>query len=65
MDTCRVQASGRRVDGTVDYVGGEDVGAVGVWVPQKVGEGNGWEGIIIGVVDFIELYHLDDGGDMI
>ena len=35
------------VDVPVDGVGGEDVGAVWVWVAEEVGEGYGWEGVVV------------------
>jgi len=35
------------VDVAVDGVGGEDVGAVGIGVAEEVGEGYGWEGVVV------------------
>lgn len=45
------------VEGPGDHVGGEDMSAVRVRVPQEVGEGHGWEGVVVGVGGFEEFHH--------
>lgn len=45
------------VDGARDHVGGEDVGAVGVGVAEEVGEGYGWEGVVVGEGRIVEFDH--------
>ena len=46
-----------RVDVARYHVCGEDVGAVGVWVAEEVGEGYGWEGVVVGVGGLEEFDH--------
>lgn len=57
MDPCGRQSACGKVDGAIDHVGGDDVGAVRIWVAEKVGESNGWEGIVVGIIQFEEFHH--------
>lgn len=57
------KAAGFGVDGAINYVGGENVRGVGVWVAQEVGEGDGGEGVVVGVGGFVEFDHFGDGLD--
>ena len=52
-----VQALGRGVEVSRDDVRGEDVGGVGVRVAEEVGEGDGGEGVLVGVGGGVEFYH--------
>ena len=44
-----MKALGGRVKVARDYVGGEDVCGVGVWVAEEVGEGDCGKGIVVGM----------------
>lgn len=39
------------------------MGAVGVGVAEEVGEGYGWEGVVVGVGGLVEFDHYDDDDD--
>ena len=52
------QALGFRVEVPGDGVGGGDVARVGVWVAEEVGEGDGAEAVVVGVVAAVEFNHL-------
>lgn len=54
-----MQLAGDRVNVPRDHVGGEDVGAEGVWVAEEVGEGYGGEGVVVGEGGFVEFDHGD------
>lgn len=51
------EALGGGVEGARDDVCGEDVGGVGVWVAEEVGEGDGGEGVVVGVGCGVEFDH--------
>jgi len=55
------EAAGDGIDVAVDHIGGEDVGAVGIGVAEKVCEGDGGEGVAVGEGGFVEFYHCGDG----
>ena len=52
------QALGFRVEVPGDGVGGGDVAGVGVWVAEEVGEGDGAEAVVVGVVAAVEFDHF-------
>ena len=52
-----MQALGEGVKGAGDDVCGEDVGGVGVWVAEEVGEGDGGERVSVGLVGGVEFDH--------
>lgn len=56
MDSQSLQ-SALLIDGPRDYIGGEDVCAVRVRVPQEVGKGHGWEGVVVGIGGLEEFHH--------
>lgn len=51
------QALGFGVEVALDGVCGGDVAGVGVWVAQEVGEGDGAEAVVVGVVGGPEFDH--------
>lgn len=57
-----LQLSGGWVDGARDRVGGEDVRGIGIGVAEEVGEGYGWEGIVVGIGGFVEFHHCGRWG---
>ena len=44
-----MEALGGWVEVSGDYIGGEDVCAVGVWVAEEVGEAHGGERVVVGM----------------
>lgn len=58
MQTDGGQALGFRVVVARDGVGGGDVAGVGVGVAEEVGEGDGGEGVVVGVVCRVEFDHV-------
>lgn len=58
MKPCGGEALGGGVERAGDYVCGENVRGVGVWVAEEVGEGDGGEGVVIGVVCGVEFDHF-------
>ena len=56
MDSQRLQ-SAFAIDSPRDYIGGEDVCAVGVRIPQEVGEGHSGEGVVVCVGGLEEFHH--------
>ena len=56
MDTQSLQ-SALLINRPRDYIRGEDVCAVGIRVAQEVGEGHGWEGIVVGIGGLEEFHH--------
>jgi len=47
------------VEGARKDIGGQDVGRVRVWVSQEVGEGYGWERVVVGVALVVEFHHFE------
>ena len=50
---------GDRIEGAFNHVRAEDMSAVRVWVPKKVGQRYGGEREIVGVGSSVELNHYD------
>lgn len=59
------QALGVRVEVPLDRVGGGDVARVGVGVAQEVGQRDGREAVVVGVVLGVEFDHFEgcEGGE--
>lgn len=64
MDARCAQPAGLGVDMAVDHVAGEDMCAVWVWVAKEVGEGDGWEGVVVREVGVVEFYHCGGGKEL-
>lgn len=58
MKTRRGQALGCRVEVAGYYIGGEDVGGVGVWVAQEVRKGDGRERVVVTVRAGVDFHHF-------
>lgn len=62
MNTKGAQSTCFWIDFARDDIAGEDVGGIWVWVAEKVSEGDGREGVVVGVSRFVEFNHCDGYG---